>query len=832
MDFGMVLLQDLTFSLRQLRKSPGFTITTIITLTLGIGANLAIFGLLYSLVLRSLPVSHPEQLVKVVIRTPNPQSPNSTIPFLMYEELRRRQQSLTDLSIWAADQVNMKDEEGTLKVYDVQLAGGNAFQMIEAKPLLGRLLVPSDDIPGGPAQGWPVVLSYSAWNGQFKGDPNILGKHLTLSGTSVTVVGVLRNDFRGVIVGLDPRFYLPLQFQSVIYPDPDRQWQRYWSCFVLGRLKPGVSLKQADSEMASYRNVVFAQTLNPNAMKVDFVTHSTLAVISGRSGFSPFGDEVFQPLVLLEALVLIVLALCCVNIAGLLIARNHARRHEFTVRAGLGATRWRLARQCLTEGFTLSLIGSILGLACAWWVNDFLVGFLNPTWMVDAVVVRPDSSMILIALGMALLTTLLFGAFPAIAAGRTTPTAMLTSRTGMGTRSLGAGRIFVPLQIGLSLVLVVVAGLFSHSMFHLLREPLGFNADHIIMVRTDFQAFPAEGLLDRYHQMIERIATMPGIRSVALTLATPIANRGEITGHFAAVSEEVNPPDDPHMAFNDVSPAYFKTMQIRLLAGREFEWSEHDRTVCLLNRSAAEFLFPHPQPLGLYVHGFASTEKDREPLDATVCRVIGLVDDAKYVNLKLPPPRTIYFPLSMNTLRIDSNHLEFMMRGETDAYSIAAFRRAIAEYAPDVPVLAFFPLQEQIDRSIGPERLMSLMSIAFAILALLLSAIGLYGLLAINVTQRTSEIGVRIALGAQRGMVLRMILSDAGRMVGIGVVLGGVGALFAVRAVKAMLYNTSPFSPIILIGSIMVLAGVALLAAYLPAQYAARIEPMDALRAE
>ena len=829
MNFGKVFLQDLWFSLRQLRKSPGFTITAIVTLAFGIGANLAIFSLVYALMLRSLPVPHARELARVLVRVPNPNSSEAPTSFRMFEELQRRQRSFASLSIWSGDQVSMKDEFGTLKMVDTYLVSGNAFQVMDVQPMLGRLFVPSDDTPGGPTQGWPVVLSYSMWKGRFKSDRNIIGTHLVLSDTPVTIVGVLPSDFQGVMVGLDVKLYLPLQFEAVQLAD--MPWQRFWNCFVIGRLKPGVSLAQADAEAASLRNEVFAQALPAENLHMPFIEHSTLGVMSGRSGWSPLGSTVLQPMLLLEALVGIVLALCCVNIAGLLMARNQSRRHEFAVRAALGAGRFRLAQQCLTEGLVLAMAGSILGLGCAWALNDFLLAFLNPNWSVDAVVVRPDSSLFLAAFVIALLTALFFGVFPAVSAGRTAPGGVLTSRSSMGARRQRAARAFVPVQIGLSLILVVVAGLFAHSMFRMLNEPLGFNASHIIMVRPEFQRFASEGLLDRYEQMVERLDAMPGMRSAALTLATPIADHGDITAHFAAVSEGSTPPDDPRMAFNDVSPDYFKTMQIHLIAGREFQWNEHERTVCLLNRRAADFLFPHRQPIGLYVRGFAE-EKARWPLEATVCRVIGLVEDAKYVNLKLAPPRTIYFPLSMNSLRLDSNHLEFMLRADTDAQAIAAYRRVVAEYAPTVPLLAFFPLQEQIDRSIGPERLMSFLSLSFAVLALLLSAIGLYGLLAINVAQRTSEIGVRIALGAQRRTVLQMILGEAGKMIAAGIALGSIGAFFAVRAVKLMLYNTSPFNPLVLAGSAVLLALVALLAAFLPARRAASVEPMEALRSE
>src|SRR5579872_5170974 len=511
------IVQDVGFALRQLKKSLGFTVTAVLTLALGIGANLAVFGLLYALVLRSLPVSHPEELVRVGLRFHDDKSGDAdgAVSWRVFQELQQRQHSMAELAAVIYEHVSIKDKDGILRAEQAAYVSGNIFQVLGLNPAQGRLLTPMDDTPGGSPEGWPAVLSYSTWKDRFHATPDIIGTHMTLAGTTVTVVGVLPSNFLGVSAGAEPAFYLPMQFAQLSLPG---SWQGALNCMVFGRLKPGIDLQQANAELDSLRNSVFDDSFPAEIRHHPSIEHLGLHVIPGRRGFSVAGVDMLQSLFLLEGLVFMVLLLCCINVGGLMMAQNQARRHEFGVRAALGAGKQRLIRQCLTEGLILAAAGSLLGVALAWAITDTLLRFLSQDYMI----VRHDFSMVVIAGLAAIVTTLLFGTLPALFAGRTPPASVLSVRSQSGIRRQILSKSFIPLQIGLSLMLVVVAGLFSHSLYRILREPRGFNVKHIVMLWAGFSRVPREGLLDRYQHMVLRLDEMPGVYATSLTEFTPL----------------------------------------------------------------------------------------------------------------------------------------------------------------------------------------------------------------------------------------------------------------------------------------------------------------------
>lgn len=439
---------------------------------------------------------------------------------------------------------------------------------------------------------------------------------------------------------------------------------------------------------------------------------------------------------------------------------------------------------------------------------------------------HPDKTVFLVTGLFAVLTTLFFGILPAWRVGRADPGSLLKSRTSAGGRRQIAGRAFIPIQVALSLVLVALAGLLSQSLTRLRSEHTGFDVNHITIQNPPFYNLPQKGdaLLDVYQRMVDRIAQMPGIRAAAVTQLTPMTG-DQFTARFQAVADGPSPPEDSHMAFNYVGPGYFRTMNTKLLAGREFEKNERNRDICILNQSAASYLFPHQQAIGRYVR----SDDPKEFPNSVSCRVIGIAEDAKFASLREPPPRTLYFPA---TGKEADKWLVILMNSGTKAQAIAGYRQALSEIAPSVPLVLFATLQEQMDAALGTQYLITLMSNFFGGLALFLSAIGLHGLLSSSVAQRTSEIGIRIALGAQRRTVLQMILSDALRLLGIGVLLGAIALFFAVRFVQNMLYGISAFDPVTLIGTVVLLAAVTLFAAFLPARRAASVDPMQALRTE
>ena len=822
--------RDLASGLRALRKSPVFFLTTTLTLALGIGANTAIFTLLYGLLLRGLPVQAPSELVRVNIYDPTApgNSSGAGLSWPMIRHLRERQRSLVDISAWDFSSVTMKDREGTLRMYDASLVSGNAFSLLGVRPYLGRLITPADDVRGGPAEGWPIVLSYGIWNDVFRGDPQIIGKQIAVSGMPVTVAGVMRPEFQGILPGTLPKVYLPLQFANLLArQDVLNTPTPLYLVQPIARLRPGASLAQADAEIAAFRDELFRRFLPPNILQEPDVKRARIRVASARTGI-PFMARTYQaPLLLMQGLVGVVLLLCCLNVGGLMMSKFYSRRNEFAVRIAIGAGRPRLMRQYLTESCVPAAIGALLGGAGAWFGTTALPSFfVNPNAQ-EGLSIRPDAMVFGISAAFAVVATVLFGTLPAWRAGRSDPATLLTSRSTLGVRKQLAGRAFVPVQVALSLVLVAVAGLLSQSLIRIRGEHAGFDLNHITLTTPQFaeaQMAPA-ARLNLYQAMVDRLERSPDIQAAAITWFTPLTN-GFASAPFQAVADGPNPPQDPKMAFNYVGPGYFRTMQTRILAGREFERRERDFSVCITNQSAAAYLFPHLDPVGQYVRGTG-----REPSGTGLtCRVVGVAEDAKYASLRAPAPRTIYFP--MTEQRVETGNMVFLMRSATEAQAIAAYRVALSENAPNTPLLRFATLHQQLDDSMGTQRLLTTLSNVFAGLALFLSAIGLYGLLASGVAQRTNEIGVRIALGARRGNVLTMILGEAMKLFVIGLGLGALGLAAALRFVEGMLFGVSAFDPLTLAGTAALLGLVAFTAAFIPARRAASIDPMQALRVE
>jgi predicted permease len=543
-----------------------------------------------------------------------------------------------------------------------------------------------------------------------------------------------------------------------------------------------------------------------------------------------FLDQQFrQPLLLLQGIVLLVLLLCCINLGGLQTSRLQARQHEFAVRAALGATRSRIVQQCLTESLLLAFIGSVLAAALAWSSTAALGAFLTPAGSGESTILRPDARVLALTSVLALLTTLLFGLAPALLASRGSSATMLKTRATSRRTSALRRRIFIPAQFALALVLVLGAGLFSQTLLRLRSNHAGFNSAHVMEVCGQFQSLkktPAE-VAALYHAMTEDLRARPGIEAATYTWVTPLTDFApKVIVHSAAETHL-----DHSIDFNDVGDGYFSTMGTRLLAGREFIADDHDRSTCVLNESAAHTLFPGGSALDETVMAAQATDVQDGP--KTTCRVVGLVEDAHYANLRDPAPPTIYFPITAANFNGGyNNNMVFMIRSRTDAEAIAAYRATLARFAPNTGIMTFLPLRDQVDQSLGSERLTAILSTVFAGIALLLSAIGIFGLLALRVQERTPELGVRIAVGATRVHLLRMILGEALRMAVIGSASGLVLAGIAYFFIRRFLYGVSPADIRVALASLLVLIAVAILAAAIPARRAASLDPIQALRAE
>ena len=826
--------RDIVHGFRSLRKNPILSLTAVLTLTLGIGANTAIFTLLYGLVLRSLPIPDAYHLVKVGVASaaePDSEQDKSFMPYRMLQGLRERQSSFRDLSAWRDDQVLMKDKEGAVRGYFAVTVSGNAFDLLGVQPYRGRLIATYDDVRGGPQGGWPVVLSYGFWNEFYSRDPNIVGNQIKISDVPVTIVGITPPDFHGVWPGNEPKMYLPMQIETVLAKKQDllQGPDSVFGVSVIGRLKPGVTLQQANAELALLQKDLFTRFIPAKYQHIPYVEKAYLTAGSARSGLPTYVSRTYsKPLYLMQGLVGVVLLLCCVNIGGLMMARIAARQREFAVRTAVGAALWRLLRQYLTESFIIAIGGSSIGAMAAWYGSGFLLHFFRDPMMFESMSIHPDKAIFWMTVLFAVLTTLLFGTLPAWRAARTDPGRLLKSRTGMGGRRQIAGRLFVPIQVAMTLALVVLASLLSQSVIRLRSENTGFDLDHVTIQTSPMHLLEKKGeaKLDLYQRMVERLMEMPAVDAAAATSQTPMTGE-KITADFVAVTDGPNPPEDTQMPYNDVGPGYFRTMRTRIIAGREFEKDERELNVCILNQSAAAFFFPNQQPLGRYVRSRNTQEFPYQ----VACRVIGLAEDAKFFDLRQGPPRTIYLPLS--TKRIDNlGNLVFLIHTPTKPQAIAAFRKAISEIAPTVPLVIFVTLREQMDAALGSQELITLLANFFGILALLLSALGLYGLLSAGLAQRTSEIGVRIALGAMRRTVLRMVLKEALELLAWGLLLGAVALFFTMRFAAAMLHGVSVYDPSTLVGVVGTLVIVTILAAMVPALRAATLDPIEALRAE
>ena len=823
--------RDVVIGLRALRRTPVFCVTAVLTLAIGIGANTAVFTVLYGLLLRSLPVRHPRQLVLLGVEATG--RPLETwLPWQTFDALRRRQRSFSGLSAWTWDDVPMKDSEGALRQYSAGMISGDAFSLLGMRPYLGRLIGPSDDVRAGPPQGWPVVLSYRFWRERYGGDVHAIGRQVRIGDAVATIVGVTPPGFDGVWPGVALKMYLPLQFLPVAEPQIDINGaQSHFGCSVVARLRDGVSMASATAEIRSYDKTLLRQSV-PLALQQDpLFPNVRIGLVTGRTGIPSFvGHAFLAPLLLMQGLAAVVLVLCCVNVGGLMMSRVHTRRHEFAVRTALGGARWRLVRQYLTESLLIAVAGAALGVAAAWYGIEFLLRFFRGPMMFEGLQVQPDSVVFLVTGALAVVTTLLFGTVPGLRAGCSDPGTLLASRGAPASRTHIAGRAFIPAQVALSLMLVAVATLLSQSLIRLRSEHTGFAANHVTIQTPPFHKLSqhAEIRLDLYQRMVERLQQMPGMRSAAVTYYTPFTGY-QAMGRFEAMDSAGLPPI--RMAWNDVGPGYFRTMETRILSGREFQRSERRPDVCVLNQSAAARLFSHQSAVGRYVRQQASDGDDGGVRRNIVCRVVGVAEDAKFANLRDPPPPTVYFPVSTITIG-EAGNLVFLMNADTEPHAISAYRTAISEIAPTVPLVLFVTMKEQMDAALGNQRIITIMSNVFAVLALFLSAIGLYGLLSSSVAQRTGEIGVRIALGAERGTVLRMILREALGLLGLGVVLGAAGLVFAVRFVQSMLFGLSAFDPATLLGTAAVLTLVTLFAGLVPAIHAASVDPMRALRIE
>jgi predicted permease len=826
---------DVKFALRQMRKSPAFTATAILTLALGIGANTGIFTLTHALLLKSLPIPEPERLARIALDIDSPNGIVSDQPLNVFllQSIQRHAKSFSGVFGWSPYDFVLKEDSG-LRIYSGAVVSGNAFQVLGLKAAAGRLLTPEDDQRGGGPDGWAAVISHRFWQQHYHADPSIIGRHVTLTDHSVTIVGVAPEGFEGLFVAMHPDFYLPLEYEPVmrgagsVLRQPGNLWLVVWA-----RLKPGISARKASAEMPSVYRTAIDETLPPAVRHISVVERSSFAVRPGGSGWSILRPQFARPLLLLQVLVGVVLLVCCVNLAGLCLARASAREHEFAIRGALGAARSRLMQQLLVESLLLALCGGALAILFAWATDRYLLQFLANREAAASLSIRPDLSTLLVTGGSAVLCALLFGLAPGWLAGHVSIEAALR-RSGKypaaGKNAL-LQRTFVPVQAALTLALVVVAAMLSATVNHLRAAHPGFRIDNVLLAPADFDKLPQKGLdlVHLYRRMILRMEQMPGVDSASVAVSTPLHGMGQTSVFTSASSSKPAIDFSNRYWVNDVGPGYFAALGTRMLAGKDFSGEDSDAETCILNRSAANAIFPGSTAIG---QDLRQTNRNMNVGQTTTrdCQVIGIVEDAKYTSLREPAPPTVYLPFGVNTDRLSSMY--FVIHAATLAEARDAWRKTFHELAPGSPETEPISFAVQFDDSIARERLLSVLSGFFAALALLLSGIGIYGLMASYVTRRTTEIGVRMALGATRVNIFALVVRQVAVLLLLGTIAGGCLAVFAAYSIKAFLFDVSPGNPAIFSSAVLLLAAAGFTAAILPARRAASIDPMKALRTE
>jgi predicted permease len=833
------LRQDAGYALRRFRRSPSFALISVLTLTLGIGANTAIFTLMNSLWLQSLPVKDPNSLVLIGVQADRP-SPvaQPSMPVLnlpLIESVDRHTRSFSGIFGWCDYGADLLENDST-HTYPGTIVSGNIFDVLGVRPVAGRLLTAADDQPGGGLDGWAVVISHRFWLEHYAADASVIGRHVQLNGYSVTIVGVAPENFAGIMVSSRPDFYMPLNYEPVM-----RQRQRdsmlrnplSFNLTPMARLKPGITVAQASADLSAVTPQVLEEVVPAAVVRqIHGLPHIHLTALPGRSGWSFLRIRYRQPLFLMQGLVGVVLLICCANLAGLGLARAVSRSREFALRIALGAPRPRLMRQVLIESLLLTLPGGLLGLGFAWMGCRILLRLLSAgaERFPIALSIRPDATVLTVTAGCAVFCALLCGIAPAWMLSRTAPEPMLRQPANRSLRSESkwVGNSFVCAQIALSLMLVVVAGLLSTTLVKLRLGHVGFRTENISTVMMDIRARSERGtaLTHIYWQMAGHLKEMPGVQNAALVTVPPLL--GAVTREFSIVSPSAQELKQP-LQFNEVGQDFFSTMKIPLLAGRDFVNSDADADTCIVSQSAAKKMFPKAPALGSTLRQFQFS-LDRGGASESTCRVIGVADDVKLQDLRMPPQPVVYRPVASDMDNPGLMNFVIEARSFTDAQS--AYRKTLRDIAPGSPESEVTLITQKMDDSTSLERMLASLSGFFAGLALLLSGVGLYGLFSRSITQRTTEFGIRIALGATRFRIVLLVLRQVIILMTIGIVAGGVAAILSTRLIRSFLYGVTSNNPFVLAGAALLLCVVALSASLLPARKVVHLDPVEALRAE
>lgn len=830
--------QDLRFAVRTFRKSPVFVAVAVLSLALGIGANTAIFTLVDQLLLRLLPVKDPTQLVLFWGRGPHYGSNNGRykLSYPMYEDFRDHNQVFSGM--FCRDDMSFSvSSDGKTERVDGELVSGSYFPVLGVGPALGRVFTPDDDrVPGG----HPIaVISYRYWLNRFGGSPNVIGKKLLVNGYPITIVGVSRAGFDGTNPGASPQIRIPVMMEAQMSPEMGKFYnlknRRGRWVNVFGRMKPGVTMQQANAALQPFFHQMLEMEVQDKEfaraapeVKKNFLT-MRIELLPAAKGDSGLRRQFASPLLVLTALVGLVLLIACANVANLQVARATARQKEVAVRLALGASRWRIMSQLLVESLSLALAGGAGGLLLAVWMDRALLNFLPAGDAPFTISTTPDWRILTFTLGISLLTGVIFGLAPALQSTRPELAGTLKDQVGSiaGGTSVGLRKTLVAAQVSLSLLLLIGAGLFIRSLSNLKDIDPGFRIANLISFTVDppMNGYQPARSLDFYRRLRDALNAVPGVESSSLAIM-PVLSGNEWDSSMAVEGYQHKPTEtpDPHMQF--ISPDYFKTMSIPMLLGRDFRMTDGREApkVCIVNEKFARRFFKDGLAVGKHIGmgGDPGTKLDIE--------IIGVVRDTRYESMRDEVPLEVYRPYHQMEFVLGMYAYVRTARRPEQAFS--SIRRVVNGLDPNLPISELKTLQTQMEESLITERLVATLSSGFGLLATLLAAIGLYGVMAYIVAQRTREIGVRIALGASGRDVISLVMRDVFVLTGIGIAVGLPAAWGLTRLVRSQLYGIQPNDVLTIAAATLGIVTVALLAGYVPAQRAARVDPMRALRWE
>ena len=823
------LFRDLRFAVRTLSKNPGFTAVAVLTLALGIGANTAIFTLTYAVVLKSLPVPNPQQLVAYTFRSSDKQLGLSGP---LYDALRKREKATQDLFAWSGSDLSVREGDAVTNV-DGALISGNGFRVLELQPLLGRAFNDADDQPGGGPNGYQALLTYPYWQNHFQASQDVLHQSLNINGKPVAIVGVLPPGFQGIIAEQHVDIVLPLSFEQELGPPhPLRHQQGSFWLTVMGRLNPGATIRTAQSDLLATQNSVREEADPTHRFLSGFFAAFQLGVESGRSGRSSLKITYSRPLIALEILVGLLLLLCCANTALLILARVSNRLREFAVRSALGASRHRLFQQVLSEVALIALCGLLGGIALGWIAAKSLVAMLAAIGQPPPLDAAPQAAVLAFTAAISIFSAVVAGAWPAFRASRVAPILGL-KQNALGPSSKALGKWIVPSQVAVSVVLLAAASLLGQSFFHLLLSDSGFHPNNAVMAEVDLSPVKVGAEATRDAQLIiDALTGAPGIDSAAVMSSPPLKGWWS-SSHYYSVGHNGAVHTDMQVWAEAVSADYFSVIGTPIREGRAFNHADESAApVCVLSASAAKNFFPAEEALGRYVYAGgadASLDGQKQASPKDTCQVIGIASDARFESLREPAERAIYRVIPQDEL---SNDIFLVVRISNIPLASAAIREAIRKTVPGTPEPTIFTFDQLVAAHLHQERMLMALSACFAAVALLLTALGLYGLLSRNVVIRTKEIGLRLALGARPRDALLLVLQHGLRLVIVGCAVGLIAAAAVVKLLGTLLVGLQPNKPLLLMAAVFTLFVVAVIASCVPAWRAARVDPMEALRYE